>query len=71
MPLSPSETVLAAEESLEEESLEDTFVHPNRYYLRSQTVHKIKVYVEVEGNAYFLSFKDKSNDDVRILRSVA
>ena len=27
--------------------------------------------IEVEGNAYFLSFKDKSNDDVMILRSVA
>ena len=26
---------------------------------------------EVEGNAYFLSFKDNSNDDVMILKYVA
>ena len=31
----------------------------------------ILTYIEVEGNAYFLSFKNKSNDDVMILRSVA
>ena len=41
------------------------------YINRIEDARQRQRYIEVEGNAYFLSFKDKSNDDVMILRSVA